>query len=541
MKRHVKKIIGVLLTLCLMSGMLAGCSSVREASPADNRAQTDTGTDTDAKTDAGTTSPDTPDSNGAELDIFINESWWPVDTWTGIIPEAITKATGVKLNVTIAADENQLGLMIASNELPDLIFTQYETDRLSSKEFCYSYNELLNSYYPDYKFNETQVNIAKSFSSDDNYYTILSNFSTGEEWEKAAIAPGQAAVYYRQDIYEALGSPAMETKEDFLKVLGLVKEKYPNMTPYGLGGVWKLQPVSSWLGAAGSNIFQYLDDGSVVYKSSVPAYKDFLKYANTMALNGYITVEDYANTSEADSHQKAYNDGFFAYSWYLSPSNFKQLGAESQKLNPEAKWMVLKPLGGANGAYDSGKGWCGLFVSRSCKNAEAAAKFVTYMYGEEGRRLSAWGREEIDYTIGGDGEPTWSEEWIAAAKDPLSFNKEYNNTYSFGVTGIESLYPTYAGLDNDLKAAFATYKNNYEMHPEIGIAIPKSGSDEGIIQTKLQEMIEAEEAKVIFSANDSEFEAAFKNLQDNAEKIGVGALNSYMTQKVNEVKAELGY
>ena len=125
-----------------------------------------------------------------ELDVFINESWWPVDTFTGIIPEAITEATGVKLNVTVCADDNQLGLMIASNDLPDLIFTQRELNRLSNEDMCYSYDELLEAYAPDYQFNDLQVAIGRSLGTDGKYYAVLNAFNTAEEWATAPIAPG---------------------------------------------------------------------------------------------------------------------------------------------------------------------------------------------------------------------------------------------------------------------------------------------------------------------------------------------------------------
>ncbi len=80
------------------------------------------------------------------LDVFINMSWYPNDSFTGIIPDLIKEETGVDLNVTIATDSNQLGVMIGSGELPDLVFTDTELDRLSNPNVCYSYTELESDY-----------------------------------------------------------------------------------------------------------------------------------------------------------------------------------------------------------------------------------------------------------------------------------------------------------------------------------------------------------------------------------------------------------
>lgn len=476
-----------------------------------------------------------------ELDIFINMNWWPIDSWTGIIPEEIEARTGVKLNLTVAADTQQLGLMIASNELPDLIFTDQELNRLSSENFCYSYDELIEQYAPEFQADELRVNIARSLSEDGKYYTLLNCLGTNEEWEEApAGAPGQACIYYRKDIYEAIGSPDMETTEDFMAVCAQVKEQYPEMIPFGLGGYWKLQPISSWLGSSGGNTYQMLDDGSVVHYVSAPEYKEYMKYANTLAREGYISAEAYANENEADSHQMAYNGECFAYTWYLSPSSLQTLNTESQNINPDAEWAVLEPLGGENAAYNTSKGWAGTFISKSCKNPEAAIKLVEFLFSEEGSRLSKWGREGIEYTLNEDGLPEFSEEWKETKADPTLMNQKYNQYFYFGVNGVYELLGDYMDMAEDDLASCTAYKEGYKNYPEIGIATPASSSDEGIIEAKLKEMLKSEEAKLIFSADDDEFEKNYENLMENAEKIGVNELNAYMTEKVAEIKAEYG-
>ncbi|MDO5422292.1 MAG: extracellular solute-binding protein [Eubacteriales bacterium] len=476
-----------------------------------------------------------------ELDIFINMSWWPVDTFTGIIPEEIEAQTGVKLNLTITADSQQLGLMIASGEIPDLVFTDQELDRLSSSQFCYSYDELIEQYAPDFEPYELRVNIAKSFSTDEHYYTILNCFSTNEEWEEApAGAPGQACIYYRKDIYEAMGSPTLETLDDFLNVCEQVQNEYPDMVPFGLGGFWKLQPISAWLGASGGNTYQMLDDGSVVHQISAPQYRDFLEYANTLAREGYITAEAYANENESDSHQMAYSGECFAYTWYLTPTTLTTMNTEAQKVNPDAEWAVLRPLGGENAMYNTSKGWAGLFISKDCKDPEKAIQFVEFMLSEEGRHLQKWGREGIEYTLDENGLPVFSEEWKETKKDPDAMNQKYNQYFYFGVTGVEENLGDWVDMDADDLADCTAYKEGYKNYPEIGIAAPASSSDEGVIEAKLEEMMKAEVARVIFSADDEEFEKNYESLMSNAEKIGVETLNSYMTEKVKEIKEQFG-
>lgn len=564
MKKRTKKLAALLVTGCMAVSALAGCTAGGKDSSGDTKAQSDGAeVKTEAGADDGTSAEstdgehmesaaqtDTGQAEGAaadgevtELDIFINMNWWPVDTFTGIIPEEIQTKTGVKLNITVAADDKQLGLMIASNEIPDLVFADKELDRLSSSQFCYSYDELIQQYAPDFKANDLMINVAKSFSQDEHYYTLLNCLSTNEEWAEApAGAPGQACIYYRKDIYEKMGSPKLENLDDFMSVCGQVKEEYPDMVPFGLGGFWKLQPIAAWMGASttGGNAYQPLDDGSTVHYVSAPEYKGFLQYANTLAREGYMSAEAYANENEGDSHQAAYNGDCFAYTWYLSPSSLQTLNTESQKINPEAEWAVLRPLGGENAAYGISKGWGGLFISKECKAPDKAIKFIEYMFSEEGRHLSKWGREGIEYTLNDEGLPEFSEEWKETKKDPEAMNKKYNQYFYFGVNAVDELLGDYMDMSDEDLADCTAYKDGYKNYPEIGIAVPVSSSDEGVIEAKLKEMLKAEEARVIFSADDEEFEKNYESMMKNAEKIGVESLNTYMTERVKEVKEKYG-
>lgn len=76
-----------------------------------------------------------------ELSLFIDASWYPVTEWKGPVADMITEKTGVKLKVTVATDDKQLPLMIASGDLPDLVFTSSNIDRLSDSKLSYSWNE----------------------------------------------------------------------------------------------------------------------------------------------------------------------------------------------------------------------------------------------------------------------------------------------------------------------------------------------------------------------------------------------------------------
>lgn len=474
------------------------------------------------------------------LSIYIDASWWPTDKWEGIIPEEITNRTGVALDVTVATDDSQLGLMIASDELPDLVFTDKEINRLSDSKFSYPLEELINEYCPENAdvFDDTRKAIGSSLGTDGNYYAILNVFNTSEELKASGVANGQCVMVYREDIYEALGSPKLENMDDFMNLLKMCKEQYPDMIPLQLGGVWKLQSVASMLGAIPSsdNSYGYNSDGSVVYYSSSEKYYDYLKYANEMARSGLITAEAYASENETDNYQALYNGNAFMMSMYLKGDD---LGTQMSRMNVENPDLRVLPCLG-EGALGIGKGWCGLFITRKCSNPEAAIKFLTYMYSDEGQKLSKFGREGIEWTME-DGQIVFSDEFLTAIQNDDTRIATYNNQYYLGCDGVKDVMTGFALFSEENKEAALTYVANSKSAPEIGVSIPNTTSDEGILAAKLNDAIPAEEAKVIFASSDEEFEAAYEQLQKVATQIGVERLNEYMTNAVAENCEKFGF
>ena len=75
------------------------------------------------------------------LTLFVDETWWPYDTWEGAIPEEFARRVGVNIEVTRAADGNQLALMVSSGDMPDLICS-YRYQYLADENVCYALDEL---------------------------------------------------------------------------------------------------------------------------------------------------------------------------------------------------------------------------------------------------------------------------------------------------------------------------------------------------------------------------------------------------------------
>jgi putative aldouronate transport system substrate-binding protein len=153
------------------------------------------------------------------LSIFIDHSWYPVETFTGIIPDEITRLTGIRLEPTIAINDQQLGVMIASGDLPDLVYTQTKTTQMSDPTVSWSYEELIQKYRTGWNIPAKQLGIGRGLSEDGKAYTILNHYSEKADWANSQSVPMTGSVMYRADLYEAIGSPPMRNFDELFVVL----------------------------------------------------------------------------------------------------------------------------------------------------------------------------------------------------------------------------------------------------------------------------------------------------------------------------------
>lgn len=538
-----RKVLSLLLAAACMASLLVGCemtdSTEGTAEPAQEESQAEAAAGTEAVDGEQTASAD-----AVTLDLYLDFTWWPVESWTGIIPEELTKNGGVNFDVTRSADDSQLGLMIASGDLPDVIFTDKEIDRLCDSNLCYSYDELIEQYGIDWQPTEDRINIARSHNAnadDEHYYTILDNYSTNEEWEEAeGVVQNISCLYFRKDIWEELGEPSMSTLDEIAEVCRMVKEKYPDMIPVNAGNPsWRLGAFRDWFG--GGNEFLYTDDGGVLLRDMTDEYYDYLKYVNQMYRDGLIVEENLAITNEDDAKQQAIGGKCFIYEWNARPNQLAQLNTSTQESVEGAEWAVLPIPDDAKQIVRANAGWAGVFISKNCKDPEAAIKMIAYMSSEEGRRLALWGREGIDYELDENGVPQFSEEWKTTNTDADKMNSTYNNTFNLCTTELDEAYTYYSGVDPQIVADFSKNTDKIVNYPELTIALPTSTSDMGVIRAKITEARDAELVKIYTAESDEEFEKAYNDYLNLLNQIGAEELNQYVTERVAEVKEQFGF
>lgn len=509
---HKKKLGYMLVALLLLVALLAACGG---------------GDDT-------STTPDgTPTSGGdgeevVELTMFINHPWWPTREWSGELAEEITKKTGVRLNIQIAADDNQLPLMISSGDLPDLVYTADNIDRMSDSRISMAWNELIDQYAPDFEIDP--ISIAINTAEDGNFYTIKNAFSSEEEWmgnDKALPGGGTPGLALREDILEELGNPSLNSLDDFANVLGMVKENYPDMIPM----VMDVNHIGSYLRTQHGIIGPWYEEaGELYHEIRQPAYLEYYKYMNMLYRNGYITAENFTFADDRQDDQLVLGGRAFAHMYVLRVADENNTNLQNQ--GEDFRFSLQKePLSEDARYINSGTGWSGTFITNNNSNPEAAIKFVQFMMSEEGQQLGLWGIEDVHWTMHEEGYP----EYLFDPSD-----SEFKDRLGIHWWGLFASGAVLEGVGNYVPGLQATeaaqkIKEDFQFYPELGLVQPLADTEERNIQNRIDDMITNEETKIYLANSEEEAIQAYNQMIENAERIGLEQLEEWASEEYQRV------
>lgn len=503
----------LLLTAC------SGSNNGNQGSQAANAA--DTGTENGVKP-----TDESAEQEIVELDLFVNMSWWPLKDWSGKVPEEITKKTGVKLNIQVAADDKQLPLLIASGDLPDLVYTATDLTRMADPDVSYPLGELIEKYAPDFEIKQERIGV--NTMPDGNFYTIRNAFSTEQEWiDNPKALPGANGMTLRQDIMDELGNPELNNLEDLISILASVKAKYPDMVPL----VWDKDQIGQNLrinfGLKKSSGFVDID-GAARYYLKDENYLDYYLYMNRLYREGYMLAENFTFKDAQQDDQYVLNGQAFAH----GAGNADMTNPQLEELGkPYKMTQVTKLLSDKAGIPMGGSGWAGMYITKNNKNPEAAIKFLQYMYSEEGQKLGLYGIEGEDW------------EWNDAEKYPV-MKYDYNNTEIqtqngvvwwglIGSSGVNEALQRF-NPDSEMTQWGLAAREALEFNPALGLVSTEPDTEEQTIEAQIRNMVITEELKIYMAASEEEAKAQYEALLQKAESLGLAKLEEWATAKYKE-------
>jgi putative aldouronate transport system substrate-binding protein len=520
----MKKTLIVLFTLMLSAGLWAG-------------AQKDTAADSGK---AGSKDPIT-------FTIWCDMPWFWYDNYDGKdVAEKMVELTGVRLKMTRAVDTTQLPIMIASGDLPDFVYTDYQSSivGLSDPNVCWPMDELSKKYNVD--IHVSDIDIANNTADDGHYYTIKNIFIPQERYSSGEVIAGpgvSSAASYRLDIYEAIGSPPLETLDDLEKALLAAKAKYPNIIPFlNDGGVlgYMQRFFMRQMGIPFS-MFQYDKNGNVIYIVSNPDLLKYYQLMNRYYRQGLISLE--AQTYNYERFQDVRNSG----NTFMTNRSSGEAGLSDAAMIKAGSNLRFKLLdhnlknseGKAPVIFDTSIGWAGLFIPKNNKDPRRAIEYFAWHRLPESRKLTAWGIEGRHWEYNSEGK-TVTTGWVRDAVAAGGSKYDYGiGTWLFGDQGDENAWMdhgpmTQATIDsNKLRAECGLAM---QVHPELYFAEPKDG-DMRIIYTKLNDMYTTASNEIIFANSEAAMMTAYNKMLQQAKDLGLASLEKWSNDTVKARQA----
>lgn len=475
-----------------------------------------------------------------KLSMFINMDWYWVDSFGGRpVDDEITRRTGVTLDIRKSSEQDQqLAILISSNDLPDMVYNgTRELDTLLAKS-SYSYNELISKYAPDFVIEP--IVIANNTMEDGNFYTIKNNYSPPEEWRednpRFVASPGSPTLHVRQDILDELGNPEINNLADFEKVLGMVKERYPDMNPLALGpdDQYGERYFKMTFGIKSGDSKVYEDGGRIYFQARDPKYLETYRYLNSLYRKGYINAESLIYKYE--DFQQAVNSGKT-----FSAARSVDLSAEANKAFEGAglnyKMVILdKMLSEEAGIVDDRVGWAGIYITKNCKHPDRAIKFVQFMRSDEGQKLSVWGIEGEHYTLTDDGYPELTPKMKELAADYTDMVRKVGNmAWAFAVTSKPEGVWNYTETERTAWLRLSKERIK-EFKPVYNFVIPTDNIEETEIYLKIVDYEKTQTVKLISAETEEQFMKAYEDMINRFEAMGLNKLEDWMTNKYNAIK-----
>lgn len=466
------------------------------------------------------------------LTLFVDESWWPYEKWEGAVPEEFEKRLGVNIEVTRSADDNQLALMVSSGEMPDMICS-YRYQYLADSNVCYALNELQEE-YPDIEFNPDEAYKFVNQAADGNFYTIGCGYAPSYEyakWDKLQTeGPG---FMYRQDIADELGLE-FNTLEDLDTAFAKVHEAYPDMTVISFNCIHQFNWLMEQMGLKNGSYYENAD-GQLEWYLRQEGMLDFYKKVNEWYRLGYIASENFAYQSEDETTEACVSGNVFANFGYDNHAdNYNTaIGVNGDDFSFT---LETKALSDNCKVYDtSSGGGRGLYITKSCKNVEAAYKTLAYAYGDEGMKLLMWGIEGEDYTLDENGYPIFNYNFQGenSVLQPRGLKYWGWLCHNGVVTSIAEV-----NSDSQTSQARTNMANYLDRNPVIGMIRFETDSDEAVISSKLNEMVNNQRTNIFMSESEEACEEEFNNMMSLAEDIGMSALEEYGNSVYSDLKSQ---
>lgn len=496
MIKKSRTLLGVMAVMMMFTTVFSGCGSGNSSTVATTQVSTQPSTQGTSQAEATQKSV-----KPITFTAFYNGAWYTFPEWgKNEVSKLAQEKTGVTLEFLKpnADDNQQFNLMIASNDMPDFVINDQKNPTFKKAIRAGLYEDLgalIDQYAPEMRTRLGDSYFTMNAFEDGKNYCFYNCEIRPSNFDKfLPVGTWNPAALVRQDIYEALGKPKIDTPEDLLNVLTQVKQKYPNIMPImsGIQGTAKVnflgQPFGYMymLAQFGNEMF-YDKDNKLLAPYKAPTYLPALKWINKLYNAGIIKRGDLAITDEQLKAIKESGNCFYLIdqvnTGYYIPPNKKDVKYIYAPMFQDAKIMQQDSLA-----------WAGWSITKKCKDKARAVQFMSWCVSDEGEKLFTWGPDKY-WKMDGD-MPVRSDVYNQAIKDdPTNFGTK---------TGIGSYWFNSDMYDHWISAN--TMQSNPEQKEALDLYLPHASIKVHFLSTMVDPVLP--EALILQKAK-TEYEKAF--------------------------------
>lgn len=368
-----------------------------------------------------------------ELTWYVNADWWNTEWGNDVVTKKMEEDLKVKINF-IVGDDTKLNTYFAGDDMPDLItiFDSSSQVALKADSWAYPLYDLADKYDPYFRKVASEETINWLSLGDDKTYGYADYSNTAQDYQSGLLY-AKTAFVIRKDIYEALGEPSMGTQEEFLNVLGQIKEQYPDLYPLGFNAF-----TTDSTGSMGDVLQDFIGvpiqnaDGTFYDRNLDEDYLSWIKTFNQAYRNGCISDDSFADDGTAFEEKLKSGkyacimmDGTPQCSGFLTTWMTDNPGCEYIAIDGPQSTVGNEPTLNQAGI----SGWMISYITKSCKNPAKAIQIFTYLLSEEGQILTTYGIENETYTINAEGK----YELLPEVKEMMvNDNDRYKKEYRLG-------------------------------------------------------------------------------------------------------------
>lgn len=324
------------------------------------------------------------------------------------------KNTNIKISFqhpAVGAENEQYNVMIASNDLPDVMFIGSDYAKLYKDGTIIKLNDLIDQYAPNLKkIIAENPAVAKQLKADNGDIYTIPHLRLGKY-------KNFGGTFIRQDWLDELKLEKPETLAEWEVVLKAFKEKKGISAPLLFGASPKLPSVGpsnpGFLEAFGITNTMFVRDGKIAYGPVEPEFKDFLTLFQRWYQEGLIDP-DFATNDQKTADAKITGSQTGAFFTYIGGGVGRYLPALQEK-DPNANMTPTQypVLNKGDQPLYTGRSWewtnNGAVITKSNKHPEETVKALDYFFSEEGHMLKNFGVEGVTYNMK-DGYPTYTDE-----------------------------------------------------------------------------------------------------------------------------------